>query len=297
MSDTSWPRIESQIAAQVGSDFRRPTRQPAGGGCICEAWILDDGRQRFFVKLHEASRADMFAAEAEGLAEIAQCSAIRCPRPICFGHDADRAWLVLEYLPLRPVAGRGWRSLGEQLAAMHGCTKGEYGWSRDNTIGSTPQVNAPEQDWDRFWRDRRLAYQLRLAINRGYAAELEEPGERLLEYVPVLLDEHRPAASLLHGDLWRGNTAADGGGQPVIFDPAVYYGDRETDLAMTELFGGFGREFYAAYRAILPPDEGYRIRRELYNLYHLLNHLNLFGAGYLRQVRSTMGLLLSEVVA
>jgi fructosamine-3-kinase len=167
------------------------------------------------------------------------------------------------------------------LANAHRRPGPRFGWSRDNYIGSTPQANAWCDDWAEFWRDRRLRPQLELAASKGF--DVEMPSLHLLE-------NHEPQPSLLHGDLWSGNAGFTAQG-PVVFDPAVYYGDREADLAMTELFGGFPREFYDAYRKEWPVDEGYARRKHLYNLYHLLNHLNLFGAGYLGRVRQTLGLL------
>ncbi|OOY41228.1 hypothetical protein BOV91_12580, partial [Solemya velum gill symbiont] len=162
---------------------------------------------------------------------------------------------------------------------MHRKTADAFGWNLDNTIGSTPQLNDWNKSWINFWREQRLGYQLQLA---GHQGSLQRQGEKLLESFHLLID-HAPQPSLLHGDLWGGNIGYDDSGNPVIFDPALYFGDREADIAMTELFGGFGREFYAAYNAAWPLDAGYPIRKKLYNLYHILNHLNLFGSGYLGQ--------------
>jgi fructosamine-3-kinase len=146
-----------------------------------------------------------------------------------------------------------------------------------------------------FWRTQRLGFQLRLAAGNGYGGRLQTQGERLLTELPALLAGHTPPAALLHGDLWSGNYSVDVGGAPVIFDPALYYGDRETDLAMTELFGGFSPRFYQAYNDAYPLSEGYRLRKSLYNLYHVLNHLNLFGGGYLAQAEQLLGGLLREL--
>jgi fructosamine-3-kinase len=191
--------------------------------------------------------------------------------------------------PADPVA------LGEGLAAMHRISRNQYGWSRDNTIGSTPQQNSPTGDWIEFWRVQRLQYQLDLAAHNGAGGRLQSQGDRLLADLPALFDNYVPQASLLHGDLWSGNYAYTRAGEPAIFDPAVYYGDREADLAMTELFGGFGSDFYAAYENAWPLDSGYRVRKTLYNLYHILNHFNLFGGGYASQARGMMDSLLSEL--
>ncbi|MFQ5486860.1 MAG: fructosamine kinase family protein, partial [Gammaproteobacteria bacterium] len=156
-------------------------------------------------------------------------------------------------------------------------------------------INTPDEDWPRFWQQRRLGYQLQLAARNGYDDGLRQRGERLLEAVPLFFNGRQPPPALLHGDLWSGNYAVTRSGEPVIFDPAVYYGDREADLAMTELFGGFPAAFYDAYNEAWPLAPAYRVRKTLYNLYHILNHLNLFGAAYLSQAQAMMEQLLSEV--
>lgn len=235
----------------------------------------------------------MFAAEAEGLEALRKADALCIPRPLCHGQDGRQAWLVMEYLE---TGGSGSATaLAEGLAAIHRVGSTRFGWHRDNTIGSTAQVNTPETDWLTFWREHRLAFQLRLAARNGAPARSLDTGEQLLAQLPALLDGHDPQPSLLHGDLWSGNYAYTRDGRPTIFDPAVYFGDREADLAMTELFGGFSRDFYAAYQNAWPLEDGYPLRRTLYNLYHVLNHFNLFGGGYLSQAQGMMESLLSEV--
>jgi fructosamine-3-kinase len=204
---------------------------------------------------------------------------MRAPEPISHGAAAGSAYLILEYLDL---GGRkDFAALGRMLATTHRNPGPRFGWHRDNYIGSTPQQNGWRDDWREFWLERRLRPQLELAARNGF--DLPPPGI-------LVLERHEPQPSLLHGDLWSGNAGFSAEG-PVVFDPAVYYGDREADLAMTELFGGFPREFYRAYDEAWPLDEGYERRKPLYNLYHLLNHLNLFGGGYLGQVESTLRLL------
>lgn len=236
----------------------------------------------------------MFIAEFEGLQALNAAGAVKIPLPLCYGiSEEECAYLVTEYLPLEGKID--YATLGEQLAALHGHYTDTYGWYRDNTIGTTPQANLPMEDWVEFWRQHRLGYQLRLAADNGYGGQLQAMGEQLLAVCHRLFDGYLPAASLLHGDLWSGNTGALADGIPVIFDPAVYYGDRETDLAMTELFGGFSPAFYSAYNAHAPLDPGYTVRKHFYNLYHILNHLNLFGGGYRHQAEQTMRLLLSEL--
>ncbi|HEY6721986.1 MAG TPA: fructosamine kinase family protein, partial [Burkholderiales bacterium] len=166
---------------------------------------------------------------------------------------------------------------------------------RDNYIGRTPQINRLSPSWSDFWRDFRLVPQLELARKNKLGMSLLRPGEQLVEALPDLLSGKAPAASLLHGDLWRGNAGFLADGTPVLFDPAAYWGDRETDLAMTELFGGFPRDFYSAYTEAAPLDQGYAVRKNLYNVYHVLNHANLFGGGYTAQAERMLERLLAEV--
>ncbi len=287
--------IAEHISQVTGTRFVPTTNLPAAGGSINSTSILDGGGRRFFLKMNRVGRAHMFAAEAAGLRELARAGTIRVPEPVCWGETGENAYLVLEYLDLGPGNGQTAEKLGTGLAGVHRLHHSQFGWFRDNTIGTTPQINTPMQDWVEFWRERRLGYQLQLAADRGYGGALQRDGERLLDLLPALFADHEPARSLLHGDLWSGNFAADRNGEPVLFDPAVYFGDRETDLAMTELFGGFPRRFYQAYRESLPLAYGYATRKTLYNLYHVLNHLNLFGGGYLAQTEGMLALLLSDL--
>jgi fructosamine-3-kinase len=289
-----WSEIERQVSIVTGSPFAIEHRQSVGGGCINSAYRIAGATGRYFVKLNQAARLAMFEAEADGLQALADSAAVRVPLPICSGCAGDSAFLVLEYLELRPGGRGGAERLGQDLAAMHRVLGPQFGWHRDNTIGSTPQENTPSPDWVGFWRDRRLGPQLRLAASQGYRGALQRQGERLLGRLERLFDGYRPAASLLHGDLWGGNWALEASGRPVIFDPAVYYGDRETDIAMTELFGGFDARFYTAYQESFPLDVGYARRKTLYTLYHVLNHLNLFGGGYLAQAQHALDRLLAE---
>jgi len=287
--------ILRHISQATGIPFENPHQRSVGGGCINTTYELDDGRRHFFVKTNRSSLLHMFEAEYEGLQEISQTHTIKVPQPICCGEENSQAFLVMEYIPIGGGASNNSIvTLGENLAAMHTVTQGDFGWYRDNTIGSTPQVNQRSADWIAFWRDQRLGFQLDLAARNGYRGRLQQKGELLLSKIAGFFSQ-QPPASLLHGDLWSGNYAIDAAGEPVIFDPAVYYGDRETDIAMTELFGGFPASFYAAYQKAYPLDAGYSVRKTLYNLYHILNHLNLFGGGYGGQAERMIEKLLSEV--
>lgn len=286
-----WSSITRHLRDAGISLERGATPRPVGGGDISAAWQLDAGDRALFLKTGPVSSAEMFAAEAEGLSEIALANALRVPEVFAVGQTADTAFLALEWLPFERPDVACEERFGEQLAMMHRTSKERFGWHRDNTIGLTPQHNRWSADWTEFFREQRLGYQLELAAQNGYGGELQRQGRRLLERLPSLFKGYEPSASLLHGDLWGGNWASSGG-EPVIFDPAVYYGDRETDLAMTRLFGGFGRAFYDAYAAAWPLAPGSAERQHLYQLYHVLNHLNLFGGGYQGRALSLIRALL-----
>ena len=291
-----WQAVAEGISRALGHSFTVRSARTVGGGCINEAVCLEgSGDQRFFVKLNRAELLPMLEAEAAGLEAIRGTESVRAPRPVAMGTDGGRCWLALEYIEFDPSPSGASALLGERLALMHRATSNTFGWHRDNTIGSTPQPNPPGQDWVSFWRDQRLGFQLHLASQRGAPAGLIDRGDRLLGSLPDFFSAYRPAPSLLHGDLWGGNWAADSEGQPVIFDPAVYYGDREADLAMTELFGGFSDRFYQSYRYCWDIDPGYATRKVLYNLYHVLNHFNLFGGGYARQAQDMIDELLANL--
>ena len=291
----AWSEIAAQISGATGSPFAVETISSVGGGCINQTHRIEGNGQRFFVKLNDAKSLPMFDAEAAGLREISNTRTLRVPVPICWGRNTSEAWLVLEYLEMGRASRDSAAALGTGLAAMHHFTSGKFGWTRDNTIGATPQINQSCSNWIEFWRRYRLGYQLQLASVNGYTGRLQAQGEQLLEKLHFFFPGPQPVASLLHGDLWSGNYSFDDTAQPVLFDPAVYYGDRETDIAMTELFGGFSQTFYAAYREAYPLDAGYETRKTLYNLYHILNHLNLFGGGYLHQAQQAISRLLAEV--
>jgi fructosamine-3-kinase len=285
--------IEAAISAAIATDFRIANSRTVGGGCINQAYVIEGSGRRYFVKTNRAALADMFAAEAQGLAELESAQALRVPHPLATGIAGNEAFLVLEYLPL---TGRGsFADMGRRLARQHRKTADRFGWTRANAIGSTPQINTWTRDWLGFWRVHRLEFQLQLASNHGHAGKLQRLGEELLSRLEAFFPGHTPQPSLLHGDLWGGNAAFTDAGEAVVLDPAVYYGDREADLAMTELFGGFGEDFYAAYREAWPLDPEYATRKTLYNLYHILNHANLFGGGYASQAELMMLRLLAEV--
>src|SRR5688572_861743 len=287
------------IENAIEESFELTGTEQVGGGCIHTALKVSGetatGKKSFFAKVNEAEKGGMFAAEKDGLGAIEKAGAMRVPRVVAQGADDGRSWLVLEWLDLAPLDARSAGALGEALVAQHRLPQEKFGWTRDNFIGAMPQVNGWSSDWLSFWRDRRIHAQLRFAAHNRLPSRMIDRGERLVADCAAFFGNYAPAKSLLHGDLWGGNASALADGTPVVFDPAVYVGDREADVAMTELFGGFPAEFKAAYVTDWPLDVGYRTRRNLYNLYHILNHANLFGSGYVRQAEQTIEKLLSEI--
>lgn len=296
--DPSARALARAIADATEEEFELASARPVGGGCIHRALELSGntagGKRRYFAKTNETDAARLFAAEAEGLEALRGAGAVAVPRVVARGEDDDRAWLVLEWLDLVALDAKSGARLGTALAAQHRLPQKRFGWGRDNFIGASPQVNGWSDEWVAFWRDKRLHAQLRLAAHNRLPSRMIDRGERLAADLGAFFATYTPAKSLLHGDLWGGNAAATANG-PVLFDPAVYVGDREADIAMTELFGGFPREFLAAYRAAWTLDDGYPVRRELYNAYHVLNHANLFAGGYVRQAEQAIERLLAEI--
>ena len=265
-----------------------------GGGSINQAYYLPTDRAPLFLKINEPSALSMFEAEADGLAELRAAGAVAVPDTLDVGSAGGAAYLALSWVDLKGKTAGGERTLGAALARQHRVTAERFGWHRENTIGATLQRNTLNPDWLEFLRTDRLGFQLELASERGLPDKERVAGERLLERLEWFFRDYAPVPSLLHGDLWSGNWGCDGAGTPYIYDPAVYYGDREADLAMTRLFGGFGRAFYSAYQDEWPLETGWQARVDLYNLYHLLNHFNLFGHGYLGQTADCLARLLRQ---
>lgn len=253
-----------------------------------------DGRT-LFAKVVEADDAARLEAEKDGLAALAATATVRVPAFVEEGRGGGRAWLLLEWLDLGPLTTQGGAALGTALAALHRAPQKRFGWERDNFIGGSAQANGWSDDWLAFWREKRLAPQLRLAAKNRLPSKMIDRGERLAADCEAFFRHYSPAPSLLHGDLWGGNAGQLPEGVPVLFDPAVYVGDREADIAMTSLFGGFPPDFHAAYEAAWPLDDGYRVRREFYNIYHVLNHANLFAGGYVGQAQAAIERSLAEI--
>ncbi len=303
-----WDNIAARISEVTGEKFSIDHRHSVSGGCINQGYAISSSSRTYFAKINQASQVAMFEAEALGLQQMRETETIRVPEPICWGTEENWAYIVLEWLDLGSRGGDlTWEEMGRKLAEMHKCTppnppllrggekanstllRGGFGWDINNTIGSTVQINNWTANWAEFWAEHRIAYQLKLARRRGGNFP---QGESLLKVIPELLAGYEPQPSLVHGDLWGGNAGVTSAGEPVIFDPAAYLGDREVDIAMTELFGGFPAEFYRGYNQVLPLDSGYEKRKTLYNLYHILNHFNLFGGSYASQANQMINLIL-----
>ncbi len=288
----TWAAI-SESLPDIGAVTRK---RSLSGGSINSAYRIEtDSSRSFFVKLNRESLCSMFEAEADGLAELRKANAIRVPEPVGTGKTGGYAWIVTEFIEFGRGDLQSQALFGQQFAGMHRFSADRYGWHRNNTIGSTPQVNDWSDSWIEFYREHRLGFQLRLAASNGFTGSIQQKGERLMAEMESFFNSYMPLPSLMHGDLWGGNHSVDNRGNPVIFDPAVYYGDREADLAMTSLFGGCSNAFYDAYRESWPLDDGYSVRKTLYNLYHILNHANLFGGGYAMQAEGMMDRLLAEI--
>lgn len=295
-----WTEISQQISQATGKNFQIASHQSIGGGCINRVYVISNQTSagsphpdRYLVKINRSSLVGMFAAEAAGLRSIAETKTIKAPLPICWGISGEWSYLAIEYLDLTSRANaENWTEMGRNLAALHRCpitNSYQFGWQIDNTIGSTSQINTWERDWTTFFTNHRIGYQLQLAQqNGGHFPRAME----LVTAIPRILANYQPKPALVHGDLWSGNASFTTAGIPVIYDPATYWGDREVDLAMTELFGGFPAAFYQGYNEVYPLDPGYSQRQVLYNLYHILNHYNLFGGSYQSQANSAIDTLL-----
>ncbi|GAB1541695.1 fructosamine kinase family protein [Scytonema sp. NUACC21] len=285
-----WSEIDTHISQVTGAEFHSSQRRSVSGGCINQGYSVSDGKRVYFVKLNQASQVAMFEAESLGLKQMFQTGTIRVPKPICWGTAGNSGYLVLEWLDMGSGNTKAWEEMGRKLAAMHKATSTRgFGWDMNNTIGSTPQINTWTANWVEFYAKHRLGYQFQLARRRGGHFPQEQ---ELLQAVPKLLATRKVQPSLVHGDLWGGNAGCTVSGEPVIFDPATYYGDREVDIAMTELFGGFPAAFYQGYQAVWSLEEGYEQRKTLYNLYHILNHFNLFGGSYSSQANRMIAQIL-----
>ena len=285
--------VEEAISQSTAEIFKVNSSKTLAGGSISQSKCITgkDGR-KFFCKENDLRFLPFFEVEAVALKQIKTTNTIRVPNVITFGKTASSSFLVLEFIEEGSTSPKGQELMGKQLASMHKKEQPFFGWEKDNCIGSTPQPNPKSENWVDFYREHRLQHQLQLAAQKGRSFD---NAERLLLNLEYFFETYSPQPSLLHGDLWGGNASHDSSGNPFIFDPATYYGDREVDIAFTYMFGGFSSSFYQGYEKEYPLDGGFAIRKPLYNLYHELNHFNLFGGGYASSAQSSINQLVSRL--
>jgi protein-ribulosamine 3-kinase len=278
--------LKKQIEDAIGTGIT--SVNSVSGGCISNAYQLDTKTgKNYFLKYNDHISNYMFLKEANGLRELSKAGAIRVPEVIL----AEKPFILLEFIVSNRPNKNFFEEFGRKFAQMHKYSADSFGFFEDNYIGSTEQKNIATEtektNWTEFYWNKRILFQYKLAERNGYAeSELKLGIKRLEAGISEILSGSKEAPSLLHGDLWSGNYMPDEKGNACLIDPAVYYGHREADLAMTKLFGGFDRQFYSSYNEAFPLKEGWQYRENIYKLYHVLNHLNLFGRGYYSQAVS-----------
>ncbi len=289
--------VEEQLGLATNSKVEIIGQQPCQGGCINDALMIQlSDRRLFFLKHNRSQFPDMFERESEGLIALGKSHSICVAQPVIYGSckSANSHFLVTQWIESGNRRHDFWPEFGRQLATMHQSEQApQFGFATDNYIGSTRQLNSWNDRWCEFWRVNRLGYQIDLARRNSLSnSTLDNQIDRLLDNLESLLDQPIEPPTLIHGDLWSGNFMVDQQGRAVLIDPAAYFGRREAELAMTQLFGGFDNQFYDAYCQQWPLADEHERRIDVYKLYHLLNHLNLFGVGYLESCTS----LLSRIV-
>lgn len=278
-----WKGICERLSIKLDSDFNHCTPHFLQLPCSFSAYLLNNNQHNVFIKLGKPIDYSRLAAEYFNLQHMEQANCVNIPSPILLEKQREHSLIALAYLPFSSASEEQWHRLGTQLASMHQQhNQPQYGWQEDNYIGTNVQINSWQKRWDHFFSEQRIGYQLQLLKEKGHKLGNISA---IVQTCQQLLKGHQPQASLLHGDLWSGNvgfTAEQG----YIFDPACYFGDRETDIAMSELFGRFPPAFYRGYNDIWPIDKGYEYRKPIYQLYHLLNHAVMFGQPYLDSAKS-----------
>lgn len=273
-----WQCISEQISENLKNQFVADEIHEIQTGDSQFAYKISDGNQSFFVKTNKRINLPNFEAESEGLQHLANPDIFTVPKVICSGLVAEHSFLVLEYLKIEQSQNQNWLAFGQALAELHQSnTQNMYGWQADNFIGLSPQSNIWQKKWSHFFAEQRIGFMLQLLAEKGFhLANID----KVVASVERLLSGHSPVSSMLHGDLWQGNVGFVDN-RPTLYDPAFYFGDRETDIAMTELFGRFPENFYHGYNESWPLDDGYQYRKPIYQLYHVLNHGLLFGGNYI----------------
>lgn len=273
--------VAKALKQKIGcQSVQTPSQSPSG--VLNQCFTCETDKGRFFIKCQHGEEAlDMYAAEATALELINSFEIIRVPVPSYYGYVKEECFLIMECIELLPHNSHSLSLLGEKMATLHKeATALQFGFEIDNTIGTTPQPNEWCEDWVQFFSEKRLGYLLQLIEQQYQDLEVHLLGEELLKTLPNFFEGLTITPSLLHGDLWSGNTGRDHREQPVIFDPASYFGHHEADLSIAKMFGGLGSPFFDAYHAIIPKEAGFEERSSLYQLYHYLNHYLLFGPSY-----------------
>jgi protein-ribulosamine 3-kinase len=284
MSDADIVRV---LKTAFGKPIAITTRRRVGGGCIHHAERITTTIGDIFIKYNARHQDENFQAEADGLKTLADTKTLRVPTCIAISHSDHEACLILEWIDSKPKRADFWEQFGETLAHLHQHTNLHFGYKRDNFIGALPQRNKAHATWCDFFREERLMPMLRLALQeRVLSPDEVRRVERLFPKLEALIPNESPA--LLHGDLWSGNFLIDERGLPVVIDPAVYFGHREAELAFMHLFGGFDKRLFEAYHRVFPLQADWQERMEVFNLYPLLVHVNLFGRSYWRQIETTL---------
>ena len=272
-------RIITQLGNALNTTITVNGESSIVGGCINNAIKINTNKGDFFVKWNTNSKANMFQTEYNGLKVLKDTNTIRIPNVLCFDDD----FLILEFIPPSNPNNAFWEVFGQKLALMHKQTHSKFGLDFDNYIGSLYQDNTQNKNWTEFFIQNRLQAQLSIG---NFSGNLLSDFDKLFQKLPNLFPNEKPA--LLHGDLWSGNFLAKNGDTPMLIDPAIYYGNREMDIAMSKLFGGFNSDFYFAYNESLPLENGWEERIQICNLYPLLVHVNLFGGAYINQVKNIL---------
>lgn len=275
--------IKSEVGSRLGIKIIKT--ENLSGGCISNAYkVISESGDNFFLKVNDSVPSGMFKTEADGLSELGKANTIKVPEVKIYSDN----FIVTEFIQPGKKSTAFFQNFGRNFALLHKYKGVTFGFYEDNYIGSNPQKNLTEgnegTNWTAFYLNKRLLFQLSLCEQNGYTtAELRKYFRKLEDKIEDILKDSIEEPALLHGDLWSGNYMINRDGEACIIDPAVYYGHREADLAMTKLFGGYPEEFYKSYNEIYPLEDGWDYRENIYKLYHVLNHLNLFGTGYYPQ--------------
>ncbi|MPW36520.1 fructosamine kinase family protein [Vibrio sp. B1Z05] len=287
-----WQAITQQLSDILMFEFKIEEKSRITSGNINESYMISDGEQRYFIKLNNKAFLSKFTAEVDNLTQLQRSNTVYTPEIVHLGSTKDCAFLILNYLPTHPLTHHETSyQFGQEIARLHlWGEQQEYGFDHDNYIGATLQPNRWQKKWCVFFAEQRIGWQLQLLKEKGIEFGDQE---QIINCIKSELANHQPKPSLLHGDLWHGNCAESPFG-PICYDPACYWGDHECDLAMTELFGDFPDSFYQGYKTIKPLADGYERRKHIYNLYHILNHCNLFAGHYLGEAQQRIDHLLER---